>query len=209
MSSDICLIDPATFGHSTSTNQIELTYFAGLRAAEGHLARGEECAFARLVYNADNENKEVCPYPWAISPEKWLQDDTYLSLAIMFLGLRIIFIVVPILVSRVKKHWERRRNQAVPLRPSLPVPSSDRISSPGSSSRVVEGAEGAKGEPHIGSTAGSSISVATWPRQLAPSSSMAIAESSSSRAGPSDEVYDIGRKQNVDNIFLHRSNRGL
>jgi thiol-disulfide isomerase/thioredoxin len=120
--------------------------YTGLSVAEGEPSKKEDCAFARLVYNAGTDAREGCPYPWAISPEKWLQDDMYLNLAVVFLVL-----------SQVGDEADVKTlgagtanglyNASIPSKPP------------------------AQGAPQ--------------------SSSAAVAESSSSRAGPSGEAQDM------------------
>ncbi len=63
-----------------------------------------DCGFAKLVFNVNKSAKEVCPYPWAISPQKWLQDDTYLTLALLFLLIRVLCFLLPIVASV----WKQR-----------------------------------------------------------------------------------------------------
>lgn len=169
---------------------------------ERRSTKGEDCAFAKLVFSAGEGSKEVCPYPWAISPEKWLQDDTYLTLAILFLALRILYIVVPVMASKLKLFWNSRNNSRVPLRANYTATPSERMPSLGSSSQVAEDADLAKLGALLNSSVGG-ISVPGWlPSTASSSGSMAVGESSSSRAGPSGDVG--GRIQNVDLQCLHR-----
>lgn len=142
---------------------------------EGEPRRKEDCAFARLVYDAGTDAKEGCPYPWAISPEKWLQDDMYLNLAVVFLVLRLVYLLVPALVLRLKVRWEEGNR----LRANHPVASNEVAASLlGNASQV--GHEAALKQLAAAAAAASS------------SSDPAVAESRSSRAGPSDEVHAVG-----------------
>lgn len=146
--------------------------YTGLSATEGEPRRKENCAFARLVYDAGTDAKEGCPYPWAISPEKWLQDDMYLNLAVVFLVLRLVYLLVPALVLRLKARWEKGNL----LRANYPVASNEvGASLLGNPSQVAHEAD----LKQLAAAASSS-------------SDPAVAESSSSRAGPSDEVHAVG-----------------
>lgn len=169
--------------------------FTGLNATEGEPSLKEDCAFARLVYNAGTDAKEGCPYPWAISPEKWLQDDMYLNLAVVFLVLRLVYILVPALVLRLKNRWENRDFTVMPLRANYPISSTEESSLLGNASQVGDeadvktlGADSANGLNNVSVSSGP-------PGQAAPqSSSGAVAESSSSRTGPSSEAQGMGEK---------------
>lgn len=55
----------------------------------------------------DVESAVQCPYSWAKSPEKLLQQDTYLILAILFLVLRMLQFLFPKLLIWVKRVWKR------------------------------------------------------------------------------------------------------
>jgi len=55
----------------------------------------------------DIENGVHCPYSWAKSPEKLLQQDTYLILAILFLVLRMLHFLFPKVLIWLKRVWKR------------------------------------------------------------------------------------------------------
>jgi len=55
----------------------------------------------------DVENGVHCPYSWAKSPEKLLQQDTYLILAILFLVLRMLHFLFPKVLIWLKRVWKR------------------------------------------------------------------------------------------------------
>ncbi|KAH9321024.1 hypothetical protein KI387_015663 [Taxus chinensis] len=55
----------------------------------------------------DIENEKHCPYSWAKSPEKLLQEDTYLTLAILFLVSRILYFLFPKVLLWLKQIWKR------------------------------------------------------------------------------------------------------
>lgn len=55
----------------------------------------------------DVESAVQCPYSWAKSPEKLLQQDTYLILAILFLVLRMLQFLFPKLLIWMKRVWKR------------------------------------------------------------------------------------------------------
>ncbi|KAH8949790.1 hypothetical protein BDL97_10G049700 [Sphagnum fallax] len=74
--------------------------YTGLRSISGgQVVKRADCGFAKLVFNVGKGVKEVCPYPWAISPQNWLQEDAYLTLAFLFLILRLLYILLPIVAS--------------------------------------------------------------------------------------------------------------
>lgn len=139
-----------------------------------------------MVYDAGTDAKEGCPYPWAISPEKWLQDDMYLNLAVVFLVLRLVYILVPALVLRLKVHWEKGNFTVMPLRANYPIASNEEGSLRGNASHVGNELD----VKHLGGPANEWSNAPTgmpnWPpaQSVAQSSSEAVAESSSSRAGP-------------------------
>jgi thiol-disulfide isomerase/thioredoxin len=79
--------------------------YTGLKSVSGgQSVKRPDCGFAKLVFNVSKSAKEVCPYPWAISPQKWLQDDTYLTLALLFLLIRVLCFLLPIVASA----WKQR-----------------------------------------------------------------------------------------------------
>lgn len=51
--------------------------------------------------------QEDCPFWWARSPEKMLQQDTYLALAAAFLILRLLYLLFPKIISFAKRAWKR------------------------------------------------------------------------------------------------------
>lgn len=55
----------------------------------------------------DVESGVHCPYSWAKSPEKLLQQDTYLMLAILFLILRMLHFLFPKVLIWLKRVWKR------------------------------------------------------------------------------------------------------
>lgn len=55
----------------------------------------------------DVESGVHCPYSWAKSPEKLLQQDTYLILAILFLVLRMFHFLFPKVLIWLKRVWKR------------------------------------------------------------------------------------------------------
>ncbi|XP_072952872.1 5'-adenylylsulfate reductase-like 3 isoform X1 [Typha angustifolia] len=60
--------------------------------------------FAEVKEEAEQEN---CPFSWARSPEKLLQQDTYLALAISFVLLRLLYFLFPKVNAFVKWAWGR------------------------------------------------------------------------------------------------------
>ncbi|KAJ6841200.1 5'-adenylylsulfate reductase-like 3 [Iris pallida] len=55
----------------------------------------------------EDTGQENCPFSWARSPEKLLQQDTYLALAGSFVLLRILYFLLPKLNSCVERTWRR------------------------------------------------------------------------------------------------------
>uniref|UniRef100_J3LH77 Thioredoxin domain-containing protein n=2 Tax=Oryza brachyantha TaxID=4533 RepID=J3LH77_ORYBR len=51
--------------------------------------------------------QENCPFWWARSPEKILQQDTYLALATAFVILRLLYLLFPKIGSFAKQAWRR------------------------------------------------------------------------------------------------------
>lgn len=85
-----------------------LLWFTGLRAFKGRPGQGEDSALARFISSAGKETKEVPHSSPAISSTKWLQDDLFLSLAMMFLSSRLLYTMILYLASRVKPTRRRR-----------------------------------------------------------------------------------------------------
>jgi thiol-disulfide isomerase/thioredoxin len=74
-------------------------------ASKSQSVKHSDCSIAKLSLNVGTTGvKEVCPYPWAISPQKWLQDDAYLKLAFLFLITRLVCFLLPIVASAWKQH---------------------------------------------------------------------------------------------------------
>lgn len=86
-----------------------LLWFTGLRASKGQPGQGEDSALARFISSAGKETKEVRHIPPAISSTKWLQDDLFLSLAMMFLSSRLLYAMILYLASRLKPTRRRRK----------------------------------------------------------------------------------------------------
>ncbi|XP_057872711.1 5'-adenylylsulfate reductase-like 3 isoform X2 [Cryptomeria japonica] len=55
----------------------------------------------------DIENEKHCPYSWAKSPEKLLQEDNYLTLAILFLVSRMLYFLFPKVLLWLKRIWNK------------------------------------------------------------------------------------------------------
>lgn len=85
-----------------------LLWFTGLRASKGQPGQGEDSALARFISSAGKETKEVRHNSPAISSTKWLQDDLFLSLAMMFLSSRLLYTMILYLASRLKPTRRRR-----------------------------------------------------------------------------------------------------
>lgn len=59
--------------------------------------------------NKDEEDmQENCPFSWARSPEKLLEQDGYLALAICFLLMRLLYLLLPSLLSCFQRAWRRQ-----------------------------------------------------------------------------------------------------
>eukprot|EP01018_Ginkgo_biloba_P007501 Gb_37627 [translate_table: standard] len=71
------------------------------------LAQGMSSRLSGLGMSKSIESGEHCPYSWAKSPEKILQQDTYLILAILFLVLRMLHFLFPKILLWVKQLWKR------------------------------------------------------------------------------------------------------
>ncbi|KAF5766410.1 putative Thioredoxin domain-containing protein [Helianthus annuus] len=51
---------------------------------------------------------ESCPFSWARSPENMLQHETYLTLATIFVVLRLFYLSYPFIMTRARVSWRRR-----------------------------------------------------------------------------------------------------
>ncbi|KAL3619688.1 5'-adenylylsulfate reductase-like 4 [Castilleja foliolosa] len=60
------------------------------------------------VYDEKHENNpETCPFPWARSPENLFQQETYLTLATLFVILRLLHYFLPTLRRWAQLAWRR------------------------------------------------------------------------------------------------------
>ncbi|GFP96880.1 5'-adenylylsulfate reductase-like 4 [Phtheirospermum japonicum] len=60
------------------------------------------------VYDEKHENNpETCPFPWARSPENLFQQETYLTLATLFVILRLLHFFLPTLRRWAQLAWRR------------------------------------------------------------------------------------------------------
>ncbi|CAI0447833.1 unnamed protein product [Linum tenue] len=55
----------------------------------------------------DNNDHESCPFSWARSPEKLFRQETYLALASAFVLLRLLYLILPGLLSFSQLVWRR------------------------------------------------------------------------------------------------------
>jgi hypothetical protein len=59
------------------------------------------------IEHKKDAEQENCPFWWARSPEKILQQDTYLALATAFVILRLLYLLFPKIDSFVRWAWRR------------------------------------------------------------------------------------------------------
>ncbi|KAK8967154.1 5'-adenylylsulfate reductase-like 3 [Platanthera guangdongensis] len=59
-------------------------------------------------FTQQSSEQENCPFSWARSPEKLLEQDACLALASYFLMLRLLYYVVPKLISCLRHAWRRQ-----------------------------------------------------------------------------------------------------
>ncbi|CAN7046484.1 unnamed protein product [Brassica oleracea var. botrytis] len=57
--------------------------------------------------NENNTDPENCPFTWARSPENMIRQETCLALAVVFVLLRLLYLVYPALVVLMKYTWRR------------------------------------------------------------------------------------------------------
>ncbi|KAL6504234.1 5'-adenylylsulfate reductase-like 4 [Orobanche gracilis] len=55
----------------------------------------------------DDNNQETCPFPWAKSPENLFQQETYLTMATLFVILRLLYFFYPTLRKWAQLAWRR------------------------------------------------------------------------------------------------------
>ncbi|BAF10073.1 5'-adenylylsulfate reductase-like 3 precursor [Oryza sativa Japonica Group] len=84
----------AAFYRDVSGFDVSMTSEAVLHSVDG----------IELKKDAEQEN---CPFWWARSPEKILQQDTYLALATAFVILRLLYLLFPKIGSFAKRAWRR------------------------------------------------------------------------------------------------------
>ncbi|CAD5181191.1 unnamed protein product [Musa acuminata subsp. malaccensis] len=60
----------------------------------------------------EEDVQESCPFSWARSPEKLLQQDGYLALASCFLLMRLLYFLLPSLNACLQRAWRRQMRYA-------------------------------------------------------------------------------------------------
>ncbi|XP_076947898.1 5'-adenylylsulfate reductase-like 4 [Bidens hawaiensis] len=68
-------------------------------------------SLGETIYEHDNQNMkgpDRCPFSWARSPENMLQHETYLTLATIFVVLRLLYWRYPYIMARARVSWTRR-----------------------------------------------------------------------------------------------------
>ncbi|KAK3013835.1 hypothetical protein RJ639_009481 [Escallonia herrerae] len=68
--------------------------------------RWTEYVSSRIMRN-NNSEAESCPFSWARSPENLLQQETYLALATIFVLLRLLYLLSPVLRACTRFAWRR------------------------------------------------------------------------------------------------------
>lgn len=64
--------------------------------------------FPHLKGNENNNTEtENCPFTWARSPENMIRQETCLALAVVFVLLRLLYLVYPALLVLMKYTWRR------------------------------------------------------------------------------------------------------
>ncbi|XP_039114284.1 5'-adenylylsulfate reductase-like 3 [Dioscorea cayenensis subsp. rotundata] len=103
--------------HGPRTMKSLATFYTdvtGIKAAPLQISIGKVDDSANLNQLKAEADQENCPFSWARSPEKLLQQDTYLALAISFVLLRTLYFLLPKLHSCVL-HARRRQIRLVSL----------------------------------------------------------------------------------------------
>jgi hypothetical protein len=63
--------------------------------------------FAELNDNGGEEQEDSCPFTWARSPENMFKQETYLALATLFVVLRLLYFLLPIIRVCAQFAWRR------------------------------------------------------------------------------------------------------
>lgn len=70
-----------------------------------------ETSLGETIHEHEKKNisdLESCPFSWARSPENMLQHETYLTLATIFVVLRLFYLSYPFMVTCARVSWRRR-----------------------------------------------------------------------------------------------------
>lgn len=74
-----------------------------------------ETSVDKTIHDHANQNliePESCPFSWARSPENMLRHETYLTLATIFVVLRLFYLGYPFIITCARVSW-RRRNVSI------------------------------------------------------------------------------------------------
>eukprot|EP00249_Psilotum_nudum_P009318 c21851_g1_i1 orf=147-1433(-) len=210
--------------HGSRTLQDLVVFYesvTGFQAVSGDGLTEEDIHnFLNTVLGDVVNKRQICPYPWAKSPEKWLREDTYLLLAAIFTICRLLYFVLQKVMKCMKRRWNSRTiYEVVGRRLSLAVSvRRDLIGNPTRQTAEFEqiGAAVENTNLKLGSFQEGVSTVAgglpSWlpaTRQMATASSSlttAIAECSSSMAGVSDDTREAsGMRQRMDGKYPNRN----
>lgn len=82
-----------------------LYFISGIKASANGVSLGE---IGCSGYDEKHEShQETCPFPWAKSPENLFQQETYLTLATIFVILRFLHFIFPTLQRCTRVAWRR------------------------------------------------------------------------------------------------------
>ncbi|CAN6479892.1 unnamed protein product [Victoria cruziana] len=79
----------------------------GMKPSSPELSPEKVKDMLNLTTAVKDAETEYCPFSWAKSPEKLLQQETYLALATSFLALRLLYFLFPRFLAGTKWFWER------------------------------------------------------------------------------------------------------
>lgn len=103
--------------HGSRTISSLISFYSdvtGIKSADLDPISINKAADTSSLPNPDETIEENCPFSWARSPEKILQQDTYLALASIFVSLKLLYFLIPKLNSYIERTY-RRLTQLVGL----------------------------------------------------------------------------------------------
>ncbi|KAL6578351.1 5'-adenylylsulfate reductase-like 4 [Orobanche minor] len=79
--------------------------FTGIKVSDDRVSKSK--IICSGCDEKNDNNQETCPFPWAKSPENLFQQETYLTMATLFVILRLLYFFYPTLRKWAQLAWRR------------------------------------------------------------------------------------------------------